>query len=413
MIRNNELVLKAEPFDVMQYYYSSVQIPVIRCCIYFDGKIDVDKLKRAIHQLTVSYPILKCVFNINKRIWTDGNFSEEDILSIIHQEHKNGTDINSYLYSPIIGIDPSFKVNLIRRAENDFICVTVSHLLCDGRGFERMLYKLSDLYSDGMQETCNTNRSFQQVTKGISTTERMKILVSKSMKEESDEKHVLPFTGTDGKPNLIIRQLSGDDFANIGKYAKDHNASINDILLAAYCKALYDMFKWDTISLPCPVDLRRFSKSSSTCICNLTGDYICTIHLDCKDSLCSILKKVSFQMKKQKNSYHCLKGPMLYHSFYHLIPLHLLMSLFPRIAPVPVLSYTNVGILDLNKLVFYGTDTTDAYISTAMKPVPYFQLTVSTFKEICTLSCCTFAQKNDLSMVNKLMDLIQTNLINL
>lgn len=406
-IDNRYLIIKGQPFDVMQYFYSSVQNPVIRCCIYFDGRIYTDKLKSAIRQLIIAYPIMRCTFDYNKRIWTETNFSEKDLLSIFYQEDDTDT-YKKYLLPLRIGIDPPLKVNLIHRATNDFLCITASHLICDGRGFEQILYTLSDFYSGGKLGVYNTDRSFQQIIKQVPLNKKIEMLFTKSMSISPIAKHQIPFTESNGKPNLITRQLNRDSFFNIKSYAKSNDASMNDVFLAAYCKALHDMFKWNTISLPCPVDLRKFNKSAATNVCNLTGNYHCALQIDSNDSLDNILKKVSCQLTKQKNSFHCLKEPLLYHLLYPLIPSHLLMTLFPRIAPVPVLSYTNLGKLDPIKLVFKGIDITNVFISTAIKPIPYFQLSVSTYKEICTLSCCTLAQGKDLTMIHNLMNKIQT-----
>ena len=69
-----------------------------------------------------------------------------------------------------------------------------------------------------------------------------------------------------------------------------------------------------------------------------------------------------------------------------------------------MLSYTNLGKIDDSRLVFSETDISDAFIVAAAKPIPYFQLTVSTYKKKCTLSICTYANKSSFDLLCSVMD---------
>jgi len=409
----HHIAVKAQPFDTMQYFYGLVQNPVIRCYLYFHGRIDTDRLQEAIRRTISMYPIMRCTFDFKKQEWKESDFSEKKYLSIMDQnKNDNETENENNLSSLEIGIDPPIKINLIHNTNDDFICVMVSHLLCDGRGFEQVLYTLSSFYSGNAVKNDNTDRSFHQIIQKIPLIERGKLLFAKSELRISNAKHHLPFTEGNGTPGLIIKQINPGSFLNLRRYAKTHNVSVNDVFLAAYIKTLHTLFGWDAISLPCPVDLRKFSNGADISVCNLTGNYHCEIQTEQMDTFENILARVSLQMRKQKDSNDCLKEPELFHILYHLMPRGLLKKLFFRIAPVPVLSYSNLGMLDEKKLMFKGTDILNAFISTAVKPVPYFQLSISTYKDICTLSCCTMAKGKDRDMIQKLMNEIYRNLLN-
>ena len=59
--------IKGQPFDYMQYMYSFVQNPIIRGCIRFNGKLQGSKLRHAIEELALTYPILLCKYKVQKK----------------------------------------------------------------------------------------------------------------------------------------------------------------------------------------------------------------------------------------------------------------------------------------------------------------------------------------------------------
>ena len=158
--------LKGQPFDYMQYIYSFVQKPIIRGCIRFNGQLQDSKLRHAIKVLTSIYPILLCRYNVQKRTWTaNPNTSYEDLLTIIHAKNDFSTfKSNPLLESLEIGIDVPLRIYWICGEKKDSLCIIASHLLCDGRGFERLLYLLAELYSGTeIKEQINRDRSFSQI----------------------------------------------------------------------------------------------------------------------------------------------------------------------------------------------------------------------------------------------------------
>jgi NRPS condensation-like uncharacterized protein len=194
-------------------------------------------------------------------------------------------------------------------------------------------------------------------------------------------------------------------------FAKKYHASINDVFLTAYARALHEQFGWNDITIPSPVDLRRFGgERTKESVCNLAGNYYCNVQITQQENFTDTLQKVSAQMSMQKAGNECLKGPMLFHLLYKIMPYAILKKLFFRISPVPVTSYTNLGNIDEARLHFNGLQIKEAFFATAIKPVPYFQLTVSTFRNQCTLSSCTYAGGKDLKVIQGLMDQIMKQL---
>ena len=67
--------------------------------------------------------------------------------------------------------------------------------------------------------------------------------------------------------------------------------------------------------------------------------------------------------------------------------------------------------IDEKRLVFQEIPISDAFIVTADKPVPYFQLAASTYRDKCTLSACTYASGKSFdllcSIVNNIRNMIE------
>ena len=405
--------LKGQPFDYMQYIYSFVQKPIIRGCIRFNGKLQGSKLRRAIEKLASIYPILLCRYKVQKGTWvTDPHTSCEDLLTTISAKNDFSTlENDSLLTSLKIGIDLPLKIYWICGEEKDSLCIIASHLLCDGRGFEQLLYLLAELYSDTeIKEQINTDRSFSQAINRFSMGQKIKILCSKTQKHSSTELH-LPLNESGRTPNLITRQIGISKLEQYRSYNNEYKPSINDILLAAYLLTLRDMFQWNNITIPCPVDLRKFSTDTRNSICNLTGNYYCHINFNDNNTFDEICREITTQMHTQKNSNSCLKEPMLLHILYRILPLSIVKELLSKAISVPVTSYTNLGKIDEKRLVFQEIPISDAFIVTADKPVPYFQLAASTYRDKCTLSACTYASGKSFdllcSIVNNIRNMIE------
>lgn len=398
--------LYGQPFDLMQYIYGYSQKPIIRACIRFNGKLKSESLKRAVKVLSSIYPILRCKYEIKKGIWNEDSISYENLLTTISAKSNFSIFENDSLLSSLeIGIDRPLKIYWICGKKSDSLCIIASHLLCDGRGFEQLLYLLAELYSGKEIETqINTNRSFAQITSKFTMMQKIKILCSKTRAESMDAKLHLPLNEGGRKPRLITKQINLPKLEQYRSCVEGHRPNINDILLAAYMLTLHNMFRWNDITIPCPVDLRRFNINANNSVCNLTGNYYCHVRFSDNSTFEKVCNSISAQMCVQKNSSLCLKEPILLHILYRMLPLSILKEVLSKKISVPMTSYTNLGKIDEARLTFQEASVSDAFIVTAAKLVPYFQLAVSTYKNRCTLSACTYASGKSYDLICSVMN---------
>ena len=406
--------IQAQPFDCMQYFYGAVQEPRIRCLIRVQGSISETVLKRAAGLSVGAVPLIGCVFDEKHHCWRKRGFTGEDIVHVAECADESDDAAFRFL---LTGIDhtrePQVKITLLRGKTSDALCIVINHMVCDGAGFKEYLYLLGKLYThcekgeDPVPPLPFGRRDLGQLLQNLSFAEKLRIFFSKSHFSKPDPAMVMPAREDSSTPVIAAASVEKEPFDKICRYAKDNRVSINDILLTAYLRALRRVTGCKRITVPCPVDLRKYKKAEQRCgICNLTGNYICSAEISPEEAFDVTLRKVSSQMQAQKTDNACLKGPMLFDLMFHTLPIRALRNLFYRISPVPVTSYTNLGILDDGKLRFGNRVVENAVISTAVKKSPYFQLSMSTFRGRCTLTSSFYGSDADRKQIGGFLNRI-------
>ncbi|WP_236886661.1 hypothetical protein [Clostridium beijerinckii] len=70
----------------------------------------------------------------------------------------------------------------------------------------------------------------------------------------------------------------------------------------------------------------------------------------------------------------------------------------------PPIAFTNIGIIDERQLAFGDIDIIEAYMTGSIKYDPYFQLAISTFNNVATLSVNLYGTQSDKNKVNIFLD---------
>lgn len=414
--------LKAQPFDCMQYFYGAAQEPLIRCFARFNGHLNESAFKRAVDLSIGALPLIACCFDEKSHCWRKHGFTADSIVHSIEARNEDGAAARKLLLSSIDRTcEPQLKIFLVREEKFDMLCLIINHMVSDGGGFKEYLYRLADLYSKCEKDTryhakpqSFDKRNLNQLLQNLSLKKKLGILFSKAQSQKPDSAMILPIKGDPASPILVIRHIEKEQFSQIRSFAKENRASVNDMLLSAYIRALHRATGCVNITIPCPVDLRKYKRVGQMCdICNLTANYSCHVDMTPNEPFGYTLEKVSAQMRENKESDTCLKGPMLYHMMFHALPFGTVRKLFYKISPVPVTSYTNLGIINDEKFRFGVLAVEDAFISTAVKHVPYFQLSVSTYGGCCTLTSSLYGMEEDRKTVEDFLSQVENELSSL
>lgn len=412
--------IKAQPFDWMQYFYGAVQEPRIRCLIRLQDHISEEVLRKAVNLSLGAVPLIGCVFDDEIHCWRKCGFTDKNIVFMAEGTGEDGTALQYLLKSIDHTREPQLKIYLVREEKQDTICIIINHMVCDGASFKEYLYLLCDLYSKcekdpnyNKKPEAVSERSLNQLLRNLRFKEKLGILFSKSNSQKPDPAMIMPVKGDPANPIIGMTHIEDERFDAIRSFAKAKKASVNDVLLTAYVRALNQTTGCKKIIVPCPVDLRKFKRADQLCgICNLTSNYWCNVEILSGEAFDATLRKVSNQMLAQKASNECLKAPMLFQVMCRLLPFETVQKLFYKVSSVPVTSYTNLGILDDIKLRFGSHVPYDAFISTAVKKAPYFQLSISTYGGCCTLTSSMYGTEGDRTFISGFLEQI-TNEINI
>ncbi len=71
---------------------------------------------------------------------------------------------------------------------------------------------------------------------------------------------------------------------------------------------------------------------------------------------------------------------------FKLLPYSTMKKYFDKLQTMPLIEFTNLGIIDSSKLVFSEAKITDAFITGAVKYPPFFSMSVCSFNQSLTFS---------------------------
>ncbi|MDP4088574.1 MAG: hypothetical protein Q8930_04790 [Bacillota bacterium] len=396
---------KAEAFDIMQYFYGMVHDPIIHSLIKFRGHIDERALIKAVTISADTIPLIRSCFNAEARhpYWEDRGFTGEDIVHVIESNPCIESQKLQLFASKIdMAKEPQLKIYIIREEDYDTLYILINHMVCDGAGFKEYLYLLAGLYTQFRGSMKNiiapapASRSTSQLFDGFNFIKRLGILFSKYDLSKQKEQEKYPLQGDENNPLFVTLEITKQELSGMKTYAKEHGATVNDLILTAYARVLYKRTGNERIIIPCPVDLRKYLQPGEKHgICNLTSNFICDVHLYEKDLFTDTLMQISSQMKVQKANKNCLKSVKMLELAIRLIPFRAMKKAFNKFFTIPVTSFSNLGVIDKSLLNFDNIMITYTYLTGAVKYAPYFQIAVSTFNDSCVLSSNLFGTPED------------------
>ena len=410
---------RVEPFDLMQYFYRSAHDPIIHAVVHTGGRLNQDLLGNAFLLSCQTVPVMGCSFSVGGKRpqWNPQKFSGNAFVQMIPPEPDEETAEGRFLTSAIdIGAGPQVKAGIIRKQDGDTLCVLVNHMVCDGGGFKEYLYLVCILYN-GLCEGKSpkiplpATRSIRPVFAAFSLFERIRLSLPPWELPSSARQNGYALQGDRACPFICKREIAVNGLDAIKRRAGENGATVNDMLLAAYARILCRILKRREILFPCPVDLGKYlTAGTQRGICNLTSNYICNVHIGEDDPFETTLRQVSAQMRSQKASDGCLKPVKLLSASFQLLPFHILQKTFDRVFTIPVISYTNLGILDENRLRFNDAEITGAFLTGAIKYVPYFQMAASTFRGKMTLTCNLHGTSADYIQIGQILQAVENEM---
>jgi NRPS condensation-like uncharacterized protein len=390
----------------------------LSCVITFNSTIDDTLLKKAILISLKEQPILACrlIEGDSGLAWKHCNdLTEENYYSIL-ETRDTAAELQKFITEPFhFEQDCQLKVGLFR-GTSDILCVKIHHTCTDGGGLKQYVILLTEIYNQLVnnrqyirQSSTSGNRSQQQILS-------LPIIpnAANSLELAPDTHPMLTFSDNMGKNDrqiFLTETLLPDEFALMTEYARYKGATINDVLLTAYIRALAKVgeLQDDTLSVNLTVDLRRYlpNRKAET-IANLSSGEFITVDQISSDTFNAALSKVLQATQKMKQNYPGVRGML---SLKYLATQqwkeadmffrHRREQALQSKLSIPY--FSNLGVISETPMAFGLAQITECYTVGQALFAPGFIMLVSTYAGSLTIAVNFYQSTTPRSVVEKLL----------
>ena len=326
--------------------------------------------------------------------------ADQQMRFVIFLSQQIDIEINRFLTLSIPPFDfPLVKARIIRNSSKDVFCINMNHTPTDGAGLKEFVKILSSNYNHLLENqdyvglsNINGDRSIKQVTRSFTFLQKLQFI-----KRGFKQPRRFPLwsfdwnkSESDNESRFATIKISAETFTKIKAFGKNQNATINDIILAAFIRVFVSTNpKNEKAAKPVivPVDLRKHIKlGHNTAICSLTGSLICSIGADTGITFADTLQKVKEEMtfKKKTDAEMNMLAPFLVLSKFMSYSQLKEKTMQRKMPPIPLV--TNVGIINSSDINFNNIPVEYSYMTGAINFGAYFCMCCSTFNNEITFS---------------------------
>lgn len=412
MLNSQVVNYQVEAWDTLQHLFKvkNINDHTLHFVAALAEKLDLERFKHAINLSADAFPLIRSCFNESEKncYWEDKGYRAEDMVKLLKTSNIDKS-VNEFICKEIDALNgPQLKAEVIRDDKKDVLCVSINHMLCDAAGFKEYLYMLCEIYSN-IEETPYSlstpmaNRKIGQLVEAFSLRDKLKIMFSKNDMFNLDHAK-FELEGNLNNPFIEKRMLSKEYFSKIKAYAKKNGATVNDVILTAYTRVLFQIFN-RVIATTCTVDMRKYLPNhKAKGICNLCTNLTCDIGSEIGTEFQETLMKVKNTMDKEKSNIACIKSVFIMEKVFNALPYKVARDIIKKKFSNPQIAFTNIGILDITRLTFGKVAITEAYMTGSIKYSPYFQLAISTFDDQPTLSVNLYGTQSDKNKISVFLD---------
>ena len=401
-----------EAWDILQLLFKEQKINdhTLHFVASFSGMLDFDLLKKSVYLSADTFPLIRCRFNNAGRrpCWEEIRYSMDEMISFLETDNAS-ENIEKFLYTALDEtIGPQVRFGLFREGGKDMLVVLMNHMLCDAAGFKGYLYLLCSIYTDLHNNTTvhppvSGNRRIGQLLRAFSARDRIKILTSKNDMSTHDSAK-FDLKGDLTNPFIERRTIPSEAFTSLIAYAKSRHATINDLMLTAFIRALNRLFG-RPVAIPSTIDLRKYLPDhKAEGFCNLITNLTCDIENELGASFEHTLDRVKLVMDREKASTACLKSLILLEKLFDILPYRTAKGILEKSFSNAPIAFTNIGILDKNRLSFGTAEVREAYMTGSIKYSSYFQMAISTYDNQATLSVNLYGTTSDRKTISDFLD---------
>ncbi|MCX7708782.1 MAG: condensation domain-containing protein [Clostridia bacterium] len=399
----------------------------IQAVMELDGRLDPGKLKKAVRLSMDAEPVFGCRFVEGQPpYWKRReNLGSIKFCTVVKSKNPDKS-IQDFLESPLdMDYDPMVKLKLIQSDAGDILCLKVNHACCDGTGTKEYLQLLSDIYN-----CLDQGDTYVPIPRKRTRKDQDRLFYELGIKDPESawdpklEKPKMTWQfpwrqGPQGRNRSVVCQLPKGEIIRIGQYGKYRGATINDLIVTAFYRVMFEMSKPQPevpMNISMTVDLRRYLPDKKTeAIRCFSGAEDIWLERIANESFEGTLSRVIPGMNKIKRSQPGLQSAVGLERVekadfsgtlsYYQDPRKKVYTDQSE----PVLS--NLGFLNKSCFRFGKILVTDAYIVPPVVSAPGLLLCAGTYNDILTMSISYYDNQIDGGVIKKLLQLIKKELM--
>ncbi|MFG0213994.1 hypothetical protein ACFU8X_12890 [Brevibacillus porteri] len=407
----------SDRFNYMVSYLSDCQLQMV---LEMDGHVNQQRLLQAMEASTIAEPIIGCRFIKDpvRPYWerrSDLASSGWCSLQLLSESDSEEKAMQDWLSSPIdIDADAMVKVRILRTSAKDIICIKLNHLCSDGAGLIEYVHLLAALYSELAQNPRYVPESNPEGRDQSRLFKEMGIPNGGMPQAPEPQGPTLPFMpGEPAKRRQAIRRISREEWLELAQGFKQKGFTVNDVLLAAYMRALSQQMKnvaAEQLKVMVTVNVRKFlPKGKADAIYNLSGVVHASMN-QATGTFADKVKEVAEFMRNQRDNIEILHDAVntfaFVENFEFQHTLKIIQDVRKQIVAdgnsTPILS--NFGMVSTSQISFDDVKVVGAYIVSPAYYAPGLMLGVSTYQDCITLNISFFESNTDIALIEKLLD---------
>ncbi len=415
--------LNAELWDKMHYLFRDFNDRMVHLELHYDFEIDIDALKTVLICFLEKAPVLHSRFVDNhvSPYWEVIPYAMEELLTVKESTNVK-KDIDDFLTQYIPPESHlQMKVGVFFYGGKTALCIVENHMCMDGGDFKYFIREFCAAYTAYVNDKIpplnlkSGTRSYESVYTSFSKTqEKMARNLYKNVCAKDDHRFPLTESRDEDRSFIARRKLSEETFLKIKAVGKKYNATVNDMLVAAYFYSLYELAEYDkkdSVTISCAIDLRRHIKNSDDQgVTNHTAFMQCNIPELGRDIFETLRYVVNSVNKFKKDKFMGLYGLPLLRFGYKILP-HAASEEIIKIGySNPLLAMSNIGILDHKALSLCGNEPIDGFMTGAVKYKPYVLLSATSMRNEITMSMCVRGNNEDKKIVDRFFDLYEKSI---
>jgi NRPS condensation-like uncharacterized protein len=406
-------------WDALQLLSKRFSDQQVRMVVEFDGRLDEGRLAEAIRGVVKTEPVLAC--RVRRRFFRPGwepmpGLDAADLLRVVRVAAP-GQEVERLLVDdldPWHG--PIVRFGLVR-GEWDTLVVNLDHTAGDAASVRLLTCLLASLYTHPERAAAPQPAAYYK-KRGFRSLLELNPSAARTRKLPAPPAGARPgwqFPWRSGErestKHIFLRRLAPEKAAAVRAFAAARNAWLNDVLIAAFFRALARLLG-DGAAVPrltVPVDLRKYlPPRERPRIANFAAPFIATLGQGLGASLDETLARVRAATAAEKQGRPGLAQAAALSALVDRVPYRIIESRLARgktPVPLPPPWFIALGALRPESFAFGPVAARYAYpLPSVGRAEGAFQLSVSYFADSMTLAVCFTGDAADEELVNRFFD---------